>query len=87
MYYAVASALLTRAGIENMEIQRDNPASPHYWNLVKVNGCWYHFDTCPHYSGHWLQSFLLTDAQVRAYSEYEVPGYYSFDPSLYPATP
>ncbi len=86
-YYAVASALLTRAGIENMEIQRDNPYAPHYWNLVKINGNWYHLDTCPKWKNHEIKAFLLTDWQVKQYSLYEVEGYYSFDASLYPATP
>ncbi len=86
-YYAVASALLTRAGIENIEIQRDNPYAPHYWNLVKINGNWYHLDTCPKWKNHEIKAFLLTDWQVKQYSLYEVEGYYSFDASLYPATP
>ena len=86
-YYAVASALLTRAGIENIEIQRDNPQSPHYWNLVKIDGNWYHLDTCPKWKSHPIKTFLLTDKQVRNYSLYELEGYYSFDASLYPATP
>lgn len=86
-YYAVASALLTRAGIENIEIQRDNPYAPHYWNLVKINGNWYHLDTCPKWKNHEIKAFLLTDWQVRQYSINEVEGYYSFDASLYPATP
>lgn len=87
IYYAVAAVMLTRAGIENIEIQRDDPANPHYWNLVKIGESWYHFDTCPHFAGHELQCFLLTDAEVQAYSENEVADYYSFDSSLYPATP
>lgn len=86
-YYAAAALLLTRAGITNIEIHRDDPADPHYWNLVNIGGAWYHFDTCPHFSGHFLNSFLLTDAEVAAYSENEVKNYYSFDSSLYPATP
>ncbi len=86
-YYAVASALLTRAGIENIEIQRDNPNAPHYWNLVKIGGNWYHLDTCPKWKNHEIKAFLLTDWQVRQYSINEVEGYYSFDASRYPATP
>ena len=86
-YYAVASALLTRAGIENMEIQRDNPYAPHYWNLVKIDGNWYHLDTCPKWKSHPIKTFLLTDQQVKNYSLFELEGYYSFDESLYPATP
>ena len=87
VYYAVASALLTRCGIENQMIERDSVTSPHYWNLVKVGGSWYHFDTCPHHEGCELYSFLLTDSQVAEYSQNVDPGYYSFDASRYPATP
>ncbi|MBR4184755.1 MAG: transglutaminase domain-containing protein [Clostridia bacterium] len=86
-YYAMSSVLLTRAGIENIMVSRNDPNHPHYWNLVKVDGNWYHFDACPHYAGFDLYSFLLTDAQVIDYSTYQVAGYYSFDASLYPATP
>ncbi len=87
IYYSVTSLLLTRAGIENIEIQRDDPARPHYWNLVKIDGKWYHLDTCPHYAGHKKTVFLWTDAQVAEYSRDEVEDYYSFNPSLYPKTP
>ncbi|MBR4896786.1 MAG: transglutaminase domain-containing protein [Clostridia bacterium] len=87
IYYAMSSVLLTRAGIENIMISRNDPNHPHYWNLVKVGGNWYHFDTCPHYAGFDLYSFLLTDAEVIDYSTYQVAGYYNFDASLYPATP
>lgn len=87
IYYAMSSVLLTRMGVENMMVSRNDPAHPHYWNLVKVDGNWYHFDACPHYAGFDLYSFLLTDAEVIDYSTYKVAGYYSFDASLYPATP
>ena len=87
IYYAVSSVLLTRAGIENIMVQRNDPANPHYWSLVNMDGEWYHFDTCPHYAGHEMQCFLLTDAEVKHYSDTEVANYYSFDASLYPATP
>lgn len=87
VYYAMSRILLTRAGFENLEIHRNKPEQPHFWNLVKMPEGWYHFDTCPHYAAHPLDSFLLTDAQVKAYSENHVADYYSFDPVLYPATP
>ena len=79
--------LLDCAGIDNMEICRDKPATPHYWNLVNCGDGWYHFDTCPHYKQYPLDAFMLTDAQVAAYSQNSVKDYYSFDASLYPATP
>ncbi|MBQ8275956.1 MAG: transglutaminase domain-containing protein [Clostridia bacterium] len=87
VYYSMSRVLLTRAGFENLEIHRNKPNQPHFWNLVKTEEGWYHFDTCPHYAAHPLDSFLLTDAQVKAYSENHVADYYSFDPALYPATP
>ncbi len=87
IYYAVSSVLLTRAGIENIMIERNDPSNPHYWSLVNMGGEWYHFDTCPHYAGHEMQCFLLTDAEVKAYSDTEVANYYSFDSTLYPSTP
>ncbi|MBQ8249899.1 MAG: transglutaminase domain-containing protein [Clostridia bacterium] len=83
-YYAVASALLTRAGIENIEIHRNDPDRPHYWNLVKMDGEWYHFDTCPQPAPHKLKVFLLTDSEVRAFS---LDYYYDFDANNYPTTP
>ncbi len=83
-YYAVASALLTRAGIENIVINRNSTTNPHYWNLVKMDGAWYHLDTCPQPAGHRLEVFLLTDAQVRAFT---LGYYYDFNASLFPATP
>jgi hypothetical protein len=87
VYYAMSRALLDGAGIENMEICRDNPAKPHYWNLVNCGDGWYHFDTCPHYKSYPLESFMLTDREVEEYSKNCVEEYYSFDKSLYPATP
>ncbi len=87
VYYAMSRALLEGAGIENMEICRDNPAKPHYWNLVNCGDGWYHFDTCPHYKNYPLEAFMLTDREVEEYSKNCVADYYSFDKSLYPATP
>lgn len=86
-YYAVARSLLTRAGITNQMIQRDNPSKPHYWNLVKIDGYWYHFDTCPQPYPNNIGCFLLTDAEVADYSTNRQSGYYSFTKGIYPATP
>ncbi len=87
IYYAVSSALLTRAGVQNIMIQRNEPSNPHYWSLVNIGGSWYHFDTCPHFAAYPFNSFLRTDAEVRWYSQTQAIGYYNFDSSLYPATP
>ena len=87
VYYAMSRILLDCAGIDNLEICRDDPKNPHFWNLVNCGDGWYHFDTCPHYKQYPLTSFMLTDAEVEAYSQNKVKDYYRFDRSLYPATP
>lgn len=86
-YYAVTSVLLTRAGITNIQIQRNSVSDPHYWNLVNIGDAWYHLDTCPQPPPHKLEVFLLTDSQVRAFSKNKVANYYNFNADNYPATP
>ncbi|MDR7870521.1 MAG: DUF5011 domain-containing protein [Tissierellaceae bacterium] len=83
-YYATARELLTRAGFENLEVQRVD--GTHYWNLVLYEGNWYHFDTCPYRTGYPYQCFLKTDAEVEEYSNW-CKDYFKFDKSLYPRTP
>lgn len=84
-YYAASAALLTRLGFENIEIHTEDLS--HFWNMVKIEGSWYHFDTT---NGWGAQRFLFTDAQLASYS-YNNPDVglicYSWDRSKYPATP
>lgn len=84
-YYAVSEALLTRAGIDNMLVTRVGGRTQHFWNLINCGDGWYHFDTCPNKDK--MQSFMLTDAEVEAYTKKRGNNYYNFDKSLYPATP
>lgn len=67
-YYSVSRLLLTRAGIPNVMIKRYPVprGMRHYWNLVYVNGGWYHFDTTPRQRR--AVFCLWTDAQLSAYS-------------------
>lgn len=68
-YWAASKALLTAAGIDNLDLTRVGGATQHFWNLVNVGNGWYHFDTCWHPSGYPLDSFMLTEAEVRAYTK------------------
>jgi hypothetical protein len=84
-YYAVAQALLTRADIDNMRVTRVGGRTKHFWNLIDCGDGWYHFDSCPN-KDH-KPSFMLTDDEVAALTKERGNNYYTFDKSLYPATP
>jgi hypothetical protein len=80
-FYSISRLLITRAGIPNIEVRR-YPAvegKNHWWNLVYVDGGWYHFDSCPRRRDGYF--CLQTDAQLRKYAtDYT----FRFDESLYP---
>lgn len=77
-----AKALYTRAGLENVMIHRYPVVrSQHYWNLVKIEGKWYHFDSLTREDG--ARFFMWTSAQLEEYDRV-VPGYHSYDHTLYP---
>ena len=63
-YYACCHALLDVAGIDNMMVER-YPVyrSHHYWNLVYLEGQWYHCDSCPS-SSHTGYYFMYTDNEL-----------------------
>lgn len=65
-YFAVARAMLDAAEIENMPVYPKEGYHVHYWNLVYVEGGWYHFDTTPRKSGSTF--CIVTDAQYDALS-------------------
>lgn len=66
-YYAVARLLLTRAGIPNIEVTRYRGRGHHWWNMVYVEGGWYHYDCGPRVGGG--RFCLLTDSQLTQYSQ------------------
>ncbi|WP_426348746.1 transglutaminase domain-containing protein [Alloiococcus sp. CFN-8] len=82
IYYSVSRALLTRAGIENLEVVREDGG--HYWNLAKTDDGWYHFDTTPRAGGG--EFCLLTDGQLKSYSD-KHKNSHLFDADNYPRTP
>lgn len=58
----------------------------HYWNMVKVNGEWYHIDSTRLYVNSFV-CFLGTDEELEWFSTTQRPGYYNRDMELYPSTP
>lgn len=84
MYACMSKALLIRAGIPNIDIQRIDGIRPtsHYWNLVSIDGSdWLHFDAVPMKDK--TQFFLWNKAQIDEYDATH-PGYHAYDPTLYP---
>ena len=68
-YFACSRALLSRADIPTVDLQREaNSNSRHFWLLADVGEGYHHFDPCPHPTGFPLTCFLLTETQVRQYS-------------------
>ncbi|MFA7412506.1 MAG: transglutaminase domain-containing protein [Tissierellaceae bacterium] len=84
-YFSVAKALLTRVGIDNLDITRLGGATEHYWNLVNIDGDWYHFDATR--NNDRKETFMLTDAELEAINKTRNNYYYKYDESLYPRTP
>ncbi|MDR1765716.1 MAG: hypothetical protein LBR77_06460 [Lachnospiraceae bacterium] len=83
VYFSLSVEMLSRIGIPSIEVIRSTDAD-HYWNLINLDGAWYHFDTTPRGSGG---DFLFwTDAQMLSYSARHY-NCFAFDRSLYPPTP
>lgn len=82
VYFAMSKALLTRAGIANMDIEKIPARTMHYWNLVNPGDGWYHFDTTPRTVDN-PHIVLWTDEQLMAYSTTHNNSH-NYDHSLYP---
>lgn len=85
VYASVSKALLTRAGIANMDIERiPSGNTMHYWNLVDIDDGWgwYHFDTTPRIPDR-PNIFLWTDSQITQYSNTHYNSH-NYDRSRYP---
>lgn len=81
VYASTSKVLLTRAGINNMDIVKSAVNPSHYWNLVDVGEGWYHFDATPRKDK--TVFFMWTDAQLKEYSENH-KNTHIYDASLYP---
>ncbi len=93
-FYAAAWALLERAGIPTLTVERTAGvrADRHWWLMVNLapegeEARWYHLDATP-LNGQEEEGFfpcLMTDAQLASYDARH-PGFYAYDTSAYPAS-
>ena len=81
-YANTSKLLLTRAGIQNMDIAKIPAKSNHVWNLVDIGDGWYHFDTCPR-RGLTEKILMWTDEQLMEYSDSHNKSH-NYDHSAYP---
>ncbi len=86
-FYCASRGLLTRLGFENVEAT--SYGKGHYWNMVKVDGYWWHFDTT---SGWATERFLWTSKQINEYQYYDYSTngeniVYNWNPEGCPQTP
>ena len=84
VYASMAKAMLDRAGIINMDIERIRKGdSMHFWSLVDVEDGhgWYHYDVTPRVGG--ARFCLWTEAEITEYSNTH-GGSHNYDRSLYP---
>ena len=69
-YYAVCRAFLDMEGIPNMLVARYPVTwSAHYWNLVYLDGAWYHCDALA-FSSPYGYYFMCSDADVNPYDHH-----------------
>ena len=81
VYACTSKVLLTRAGINNMDIEKIPAKTRHYWNLVDIGEGWYHFDTTPRKDRPTI--FMWDEARMMDYSQNHNLSH-NYDHSLYP---
>lgn len=81
-FFAMAHYMLQEAGMPNIQVTRGSDGG-HFWNLVYVDGEWYHFDATPrprYQVGNWC---LVTADYLKEHSWRS----HNHDVNAYPKTP
>lgn len=98
-FCAASKELLSYLGFESEIVRRRLDLVPergnHFWLLVncgtKEEPLLYHHDASPHSKPFNQETYMMTDAQMKAYTNYRAANskkkdYYTFDTSLHPAS-
>ena len=97
-YCAASYALLRYIGFDAHIVERAESAKiegtgTHFWVLVNIgsaeNPKWYHFDATPQRYPFNLATYLMTNAQLEAYTKwrndvYKLENYYTYDVEKFP---
>lgn len=98
-YCSVSYAIFGYLGFDVRIVERAESAKiegtgTHFWVLINIgtegNPQWYHFDATPQRSPYNLATYLMTDAQLEAYTrwrndDYMLENYYTYDKEKFPA--
>jgi len=91
IFYSISEVMLTRAGIQNMRIERiEGTPTRHRWNLVNPDNLgWHHYDSYPTRLQLSSQMAFFTSSQAASYARQiqainNMRDYYTYDPALYP---
>jgi len=79
--------------VERSESAKIEGTGTHFWVLINIGTAeapqWYHFDATPQRAPFNLATYLMTDAQLSAYTKwrnevYKLENYYTYDVEKYP---
>ena len=98
-YCAVSYAIFDYLGydvriVERAESAKIEGTGTHFWVLINIgtesNPMWYHFDATPQKAPYNLATYLMTDAQLEAYTKWRndtnrLENYYTYDKEKFPA--
>ena len=98
-YCAASYALLRYYGFDAHIVERADSAKiegtgTHFWVMVNIGSAdapeWYHFDATPQRAPFNLATYLMTNAQLEAFTKwrnevYKLENYYTYDVDRFPA--
>jgi len=87
-YYALSKYLLSRVGIESLDMERiPGTDMAHYWLLVDLGEGWRHFDATRVKAAQYRPNngFMMTESQAQAFCKAtHQPDFYTYIPELLP---
>lgn len=66
-YALLLDKMLEVAGIPSIIVTGDLPGGPHAWNIVQVDGKWYHIDSTNNDYCNFMELYMITDNQLASF--------------------
>ncbi|MCL1952624.1 MAG: hypothetical protein FWF60_07330 [Oscillospiraceae bacterium] len=88
-YFALSKYLLSREGIEGIDLERiPGTDMTHYWMLLNLGDGWRHYDTTRVKAAEYRPNngFMMTESQAQAFCKAtHQPDFYTYRPEMLPA--